>query len=82
MKILKEKKFLENSNLIGSFEGTRAIVCTKRGEKGEQRRNNQRWRYHSFAQFTIIARSTLTLPAGIVSLKKGLTEKMKRVDLR
>ena len=44
MKILREKKVFGKLklDLIGSFEGTRAIVCTKRGEKGEQRKNNQR----------------------------------------
>ena len=35
-------------DLIGSFEGTRAIVCTKKDERSDQRRSNQRLRYPRF----------------------------------
>ena len=30
-------------SLIGFFEGTRAIACTRREEKDERKRNNQRY---------------------------------------
>ena len=35
-------------DLIGSFEGTRAIVCTKKEERSDQRRSSQRLRYLRF----------------------------------
>ena len=43
--------FGKQSYLIGSFEGTRAIVCMRRGERGDQRRSSQR--YQSSTQIPI-----------------------------
>ena len=39
VKIWRELKL----SLIGFFEGTRAIACTRREEKDERKRNNQRY---------------------------------------